>query len=166
VLFALLLGLWQTGRIVQVKQILDNAAREGARLASQSQIVSLVGGFTNVTVSTGLPNVQDTVREYLFAAGVVNSTTVTDVQVDFQFIDPFPSLTDPAYTPYPPSPPYQPWMGVKGQRFTVTVTLPIQDINWTPFDLTGYNLTSSVTWAIMVDDPFTVNTAVPGWTAP
>jgi hypothetical protein len=163
VLVPLLVGLWQVGRIIQVKQLMDNAAREGARLAAQSQVIPPVGGFTLVQTSTGLPNVQDTVREYLFAAGVSNSTTVNNVQVQFAFLDPFPALSNPPYTPYPPSAPYQPWMGMKGMRFTVTVTLPVQDVNWTPFDLSGQFLTSTVTWSILVDDPFTVNTNVPGW---
>jgi TadE-like protein len=168
-LFSLMLGLWQIGRIIQVKQLMDNATREGARLASQSQIIAPVGGFTQITVSSGIPNVQDTVREYLMATGVVNATTVKDVTVTFAFIDAFPAvstLNSAPYYPYPPSAPYQPWMGVKGQRFSVTVTLPAQDINWTPYDMSGTTLTSTTTWAIMVDDPFSVNTTLPGWPAP
>jgi hypothetical protein len=153
VLFALLLGLWQVGRIVQVKQIMDNAAREGARLASQSQIVAPVGGFTQIRTSTGIPNVQDTVREYLFNANVVDVTTVNSVQVTFTFLDNFG----------PTSPHTEPYQGLKGERFRVTVTIPLNSINWAPFDLSGYSLTSTVTWVILVDDPFTVNTTIPGW---
>ena len=37
VLLPLLLGLWEWGRIVEVQQVLDNAAREGARRASTGQ---------------------------------------------------------------------------------------------------------------------------------
>jgi hypothetical protein len=167
ILFPLMLGLWQVGRIIQVKQIMDNAAREGARLAAQAQVIPPVGGFTLVTSAPpGQPNVQDTVREYLAAAGVVDGTTYSDVTVTFTFIDSFPpatTWTTPPYSPYPPSTPYQPWMGIKGMRFTVTVTLPINDINWTPFDLSGQNLTSTVTWCILTDDPFTINTTIPAW---
>jgi hypothetical protein len=168
VLFTLLLGLWQVGRIIQVKQILDNSAREGARLASQAQIIAPVGGFTLIQTSGGIPNVQDTICEYLSNAGVVDSTTVNDVQVTFTFLDSFPSASTlntsgtPPYSPYPPSAPYHPWQGVKGMRFQITVTLPIQDVNWTPFPLSG-NLTSQVVWVILADNPFTVNTTVPGW---
>jgi Flp pilus assembly protein TadG len=149
VLIGLLVGLWQVGRIVEVKQILDNATREGARLASQCQIINLTGNFTNIHTSSGQPNVQDTVREYLAAAGVVNSTTVTDVTVTFQFLDGDTTRTDP-------------YQGLKGQRFQVTTTLPVQDINWTPFTTTSI-MSSTAVWCIMIDDPFTVNTTIPGW---
>jgi hypothetical protein len=151
VLLALMVGLWQVGRIIQVKELLDAATMEGARLAAQSQIIAPVGGFTQIHTSTGIPNVQDTVREYLFNAGVVNSTNVGDVAVSFVFIDGDTSRTDP-------------YQGLKGERFQVTATLPAQDINWTPFNITPTSLTSSVVWAILVDSPFTVNTTVPGWT--
>jgi hypothetical protein len=150
VLVPLLLGLWQVGRIVQVKQLLDNAAREGCRLASQSRIINLVGNFIDIHTSTGQPNVQDTVREYLAAAGVVDGTTATDVSVQFQFLDGDLTRTDP-------------YQGLKGERFQITVTLPVQDINWTPFT-TSNTMSASAVWCILIDDPFTVNTTVPGWT--
>jgi hypothetical protein len=150
VLLILLVGLWQVGRIVQVKQLMDNAAREGTRLASQSQIVAPVGGYTQVHTSTGIPNVQDKIREYLFAAGVVDATTVNDAAVKFQFLDGDLTRTDP-------------YQGLKGERFQITVTLPLQDVNWTPFDVSGNFITTSVVWVILVDAPFTVNTTIPGW---
>ena len=70
-LLILLFGLWQIGRIVEVMQLMNNAAREGARLASQAQIINQVGAFTQIHASSGLPNVQDTVREYLIGNGVI-----------------------------------------------------------------------------------------------
>jgi Flp pilus assembly protein TadG len=155
VVFGLLLGLWQVGRIIEVKQLMDNAAREGARLAAQAQIVTTTGNFTNVHTTTGFPNVQDTVREYLAANGVVDATTVNDVTVTFQFLDNFNNA----------NPHTEPYQGAKGERFQVTVTLPVQDINWTPFSASG-NITSQVTWVILVDAPFTINTTVPGWNPP
>jgi Flp pilus assembly protein TadG len=156
VVFALLLGLWQVDRIVEVKQLMDNAAREGARLAAQAQIVNVTGEFTQVHTSTGSPNLQDTVREYLAAAGVVDATTVNDVTVQFQFLDNFNDA----------NPHTEPYQGAKGERFQVTVTLPVQDVNWTPFNAGSATITSQVTWEIMVDAPFTVNTTVPGWNPP
>jgi Flp pilus assembly protein TadG len=154
ILFALLLGLWQIGRMVEVKQLMDNAAREGARLAAQSQIINPVGNYTQIHTSTGYPNVQDTVREYLMAVGVVDSTTVNDVTVQFQFLTGDLTRTDP-------------YQGNKGDVFQVTVTLPAQDVNWTPVPITTVNtLVAQVTWVILVDSPFTINTTVPGWTPP
>jgi Flp pilus assembly protein TadG len=148
-LLILLFGLWQVGRIVEVVQLMDNAAREGARLASQAQIINQVGAFTQIHASSGLPNVQDTVREYLVTAGVVSASQVNDVQVTFQFLDGDLTRTDP-------------YQGLQGERFQVTVTLPVQDVNWTPFTASG-NLIAQTVWVILVDTPFSVDTTVPGW---
>jgi hypothetical protein len=150
VLLALLLGLWQVGHVIQVMQLMDNAAREGARLASQAEIINQVGAYTLVHANSGLPNVQDTVREYLVSSGAISSAQAADVQVTFQFLDGDLTRTDP-------------YQGLQGQRFQVTVTLPAQDVNWTPIPVGG-NLVAQTVWVILVDTPFTVNTTVPGWT--
>ncbi|HWG46141.1 MAG TPA: TadE family protein [Gemmataceae bacterium] len=149
ILLILLFGLWQIGRIVEVMQLMNNAAREGARLASQAQIINQVGAFTQIHASSGLPNVQDTVREYLIGNGVISASQVNDVTVTFQFLDGDLSRTDP-------------YQGLQGERFQITVTLPVQDVNWTPFSTSG-TLVASTVWVILVDTPFTVNTSVPGW---
>jgi Flp pilus assembly protein TadG len=150
-LFLLLLGLWQVGRVVEVKQLMDNAAREGARIASQAQTINLTGAPIQIHTSSGIPNVRDTVRDYLMAAGVVNATTVNDIQVNFAFTSGDTSRTDP-------------YQGNQGDTFTVTVQLPAQDVNWTPLPInTVTTLYSQVTWTILIDLPFTVNTTVPGW---
>jgi hypothetical protein len=149
VLLILLFGLWQVGHVVEVVQIMDNAAREGARLASQAQIINQVGAFTQVHATSGLPNVQDTVREYLVGAGVITASQVNDVQVTFKFLDGDLTRTDP-------------YQGLQGERFLITVSLPAQDVNWTPFTASG-NLVAQTTWVILVDTPFTVNTTIPGW---
>jgi Flp pilus assembly protein TadG len=68
VLMPILLGIWELGRIVEVQQILDNAAREGARQASTGQ-------KTNAQVS-------QIVLQYLTDAGLNNAgsnVVVTDV---------------------------------------------------------------------------------------
>ncbi len=61
IILTLMLGVWEVGRMIQVSQILGNAAREGAVVAG--------GGYVNgtaVTVST----VQTEVQNYLTAAGL------------------------------------------------------------------------------------------------
>ena len=40
VLVTLMVGLWEVGRIIQVQQVLSNAAREGARVAAQGQTIN------------------------------------------------------------------------------------------------------------------------------
>src|SRR5437016_2897541 len=39
-LLILLLGVWEVGRLIEVQQILNDAAREGARLASLGHIIN------------------------------------------------------------------------------------------------------------------------------
>jgi Flp pilus assembly protein TadG len=61
---ALLLGVWEVGRLIQVNQILSNAAREGGRQAS-------TGLMTNAQVQTA-------VLQYLQRAGLpTTNATVT-----------------------------------------------------------------------------------------
>src|SRR5436309_938093 len=55
-LMLLLLGTWEVARLVQVHAILSNAAREGARVAAQGQIINLTGGYTQIVVSDTNPN--------------------------------------------------------------------------------------------------------------
>jgi Flp pilus assembly protein TadG len=148
-LVILLFGLLQIGHIIEVMQLMDNAAREGARLAAQAEIINQVGSYTLVHTSSGLPNVQDTVREYLVTSGAISSSQAGDVQVSFQFLTGDLTRTDP-------------YQGQQGDLFQITVTLPAQDTNWTPIPISG-NLTTQTVWAILVDTPFNVDTTVPGW---
>jgi TadE-like protein len=39
-------GTWEIARLVQVYQVVANAAREGARIAAQGQIINLTGAYT------------------------------------------------------------------------------------------------------------------------
>jgi len=150
-LVTMMLGTWEVGRLVEVAQIMTNAAREGARLAAQGKIVALTGSYTDIYASSGSPNVTTTVQNYLNNAGI----NTTGLVVTFKFVDaagnPVASPTDPC-------------QGTKGQRFRVTVTLPYSSFRWTNVALFPVtNLTVFCDWFSLVDDPFTVNTAIPGW---
>src|SRR4051794_37643724 len=148
VLFTLMLGVWEVGRVIQVNQVLVNAAREGARIAAQGQTINLTGAYTQISVSTGSPNVQTTVLDYIKGAGVSNTTGAT---VAFQFIDGDTSKS-------------QPYQGVKNQRFRVTVTLPYNNVRLTTLNMLNLtNLTAQVDWVCLADAPFTVNTTTPTW---
>jgi Flp pilus assembly protein TadG len=150
VLFTLMLGTWEVGRIVQVQQVLVNAAREGARLAAQGQTINTFGAYTQIATTTGTPNVRDTVKDYLSGAGFTNQTGVT---VTFQFLDGDTSKT-------------QPWQGGKNQRYEVVVTIPYDNVRLTTLNLLGITtLTGRVEWVSMADDPFTINTSIPSWSA-
>jgi Flp pilus assembly protein TadG len=71
VLLIMMLGIWEVGRIIQVQQMLVNAAREGARLAA--------GGYVNSTPVTNTM-VEQTVRDYLRSAGLP-TTAVNNAQI-------------------------------------------------------------------------------------
>ncbi len=63
ILVPLLLGMWEVGRLLQVQQIVENAAREGGRQASTAK-------YTNA-------DCEDAVRNYLSMAGL----SLTNVQI-------------------------------------------------------------------------------------
>ena len=65
-ILALLLGTWEAGRLIEVNQILDNAAREGGRRAS-------TGALTNAQV-------RQEVLDYLQNAGLPVANAVVTVQ--------------------------------------------------------------------------------------
>ncbi len=61
-LIILMFGIWEVGRIVQIKQVLVNGAREGARLAA--------GGYTTNSQPVTNTMVQQAVKDYLQGAGL------------------------------------------------------------------------------------------------
>jgi Flp pilus assembly protein TadG len=163
-LLTLLIGVWEIGRFIQLQQIMSNAARDGARLASQGVIMNTNGSITDITTSAGAPsintstsgspqgaggpNVTTTVSNYLYAAGITNQS---GLQVSFQFIDGDTSLTDP-------------YQGVKNQHYIVSVTMPYANLRWTNLSLINPTLIGGqCTWQMLVDSPFTVNPVLPGW---
>ena len=155
-LMLLLLGIWELGRIIHVQITLNNAARDGARLGAQANIVSTSGAYTQIRYNTGSPNINDTIRAYLTAAGI---TDHTGLAVEFQFMEPAVSGG-----PTPTSTTADPYTGVKNQRFRVRVSLPYANVRWTSMSLINpTTLTAEAYWQCMVDDPFTLNTNLPGW---
>lgn len=147
-LFTLMIGTWEAGRVIQMQQILVNAAREGARLAAQGQTINVTGAYTQIKTTSGTPNIQQTVLNYLQGAGVTN---VTGVTVKFQFVDGDTSKVDP-------------FEGTKNQRFKVEVTLPYENVRLTNLNLLNFNnLIARVDWVCMADDPFSIDTTIPTW---
>ncbi|MCE9544507.1 MAG: pilus assembly protein [Planctomycetia bacterium] len=61
VLVVLVMGMWEAGRLLQMSRILEDAAREGARMAA--------GGTNNNTAVT-VSMVQQAVKDYMTMAGV------------------------------------------------------------------------------------------------
>jgi Flp pilus assembly protein TadG len=149
VLLMILVGVWETGRLIQFQQVLGNAAREGARLAAQGQTINSTGAPTQIDVDTGDPNVKTAILDYLRQDGF--DFAPETVTVTFAYVSGDTTLTEP-------------YQGVKGQQFKVTVTVPYDSFRWTTLGLAPpTQVTSSVTWASLVDDPFTLDTSMPGW---
>ncbi len=84
-LLILMLGVWEVGRLIEVDQVLCNAAREGARLAG--------GGYVNGTPVTAT-QVQQAVRDYMKASGLpLTAVNGALVQVNCQAS---PTWNDPS----------------------------------------------------------------------
>ncbi|MCE9534075.1 MAG: pilus assembly protein [Planctomycetes bacterium] len=147
-LVILIVGVWEIGRLIQLQQIMNQAARDGARLASQANIVTTSGAYTQIAFNTGTPNVEDTIRDYLQAAGITN---LNGLQITFEYLTGDLGAT-------------QPYQGVKNQRFRVRVTLPYENMRWTNLSLVNpTTLSGECIWQMMVDDPFTLSPSLPGW---
>ncbi len=147
----LLLGTWEVGRLVQVYAILYNATREGARVAAQGQIINLTGAYTQIKVSSGSPDVYDTVKNYLTNSGI----NAAGLDVDFTFLSGSGS---------PVSSPAEPYQGTRAMRFRVTATLPYNSFRWTQLSLLNVaSIQTTVDWVSLLDDPFSVNTSMPSW---
>jgi len=173
----LMIGLWEMGRVVQVEQILSNAAREGARLAAQGNTINATGNPTLIydTVAppntAQTPNVKAAVMQYLSGAGL-SKLNWADVDVTFAFTN-SPSGAVAGAT--------QPYQGIKGQSFSVTVTItdtvgangtgatksspPLTNkVLWSSLGLVKPKLVSyTCNWQMLVDDAFTVDATLPSW---
>lgn len=148
-LVVLLVGVWEIGRLIQLQQIMNNASRDGARLASQGIIINNSGSNTQIAMTGSSPNVTDAVTQYLQAAGI---STLSGLQITFVFLDGDTTRT-------------QPYQGVKNQHFRIRVTLPYANLRWTNLSLINPStLSGECVWQMLVDDPFTIDSTLPGWT--
>jgi Flp pilus assembly protein TadG len=152
----LMLEIFEIGRLVQVQQIVSNSAREGARLAAQAYTISSTGTPTQIYATTagGTPNVQTAVYNYLVAAGLTN-LQMSDVTTTFTFTTPNSSGVTPT----------DPYLGSQNETFTVTVSIPWSKVRWVNLGFlpATTQVTFTVTWQMLIDNPFTVSTTLPTW---
>jgi Flp pilus assembly protein TadG len=142
-----LFGVWESGRLIEVQQIVSNSAREGARLAAQGHTINSTGAPTQIQTN----NVKDVVYQYLVAAGFA-TLDPDDVVVAFAFTAARSDGTLPT----------EPYLGEKNQPFTVTVTVPWHKVRWINAGLIRPTEVSfTVTWQMLTDDAFTVNQTIP-----
>jgi hypothetical protein len=166
----LIIGIWETGRLIHVQQVVANAAREGARLAGQGIVIKTDGSVLQIKKDSGSQNVKDAIVDYIRAAGLTQ-ITASDVTVTFAFTtarttnyNPIIGI-DPAGTSYPVgSIPPEPCYGEKGQVFTVYVSIPWNKVRWINMGILQPNKVEfKVTWRMLIDDVFTVNETIPTW---
>lgn len=163
-----LAGLIEVGRLVQVQQIVSNSAREGARLAAQGFTVNSSGDPTQIKTATGTPNVRDVVFQYLRASGLTG-LELADIEVTFTYTTArttayVVTAADPADTSYPVgSFPPDPCYGEKNQLFTLTVRIKDwKKVRWAGLGVVNpTQVQATVTWRMLIDDPFTVNETLP-----
>ncbi len=144
----LMIGVWEIGRLVYAQQVVATAAREGARVAAQGRTINSDGTLTLISISTGTPNVKDTVFQSL-ATGGLPTLVKADVNTTFTFI------TGSATEPY---------QAQKNDRFRVTVTIPFAKVRWVSLGIVNpTDVYYQVDWQMLNDDPFTISPNLPTW---
>lgn len=142
-LIILMFGMWEVARIVQVHQIVVNAAREGARLAA--------GGYVNGTPVTS-SMVQQAVRDYMTASGLPTAA-VSGAQITL-VCQASPTWTNPADA-------------LPLDRFQVTVSIPsgaaFDSLRWSMVNrLTSTtSMSATVSWESLTDSKIVVSTTLP-----
>lgn len=134
-LVLLLLGLWEVGRMVQVMQVLYNAAREGARQAS--------------TATEPLVNIRANVKTYIQNAEP-SITNMTGYDLTYTNIT-HGTVTDPVDA-------------TQLDRFSISVAVPFDNVRWSMIRYlvpSGTMLRANVDWYSMRDLPVDVTTGLP-----
>jgi Flp pilus assembly protein TadG len=133
----MLLGLWEVGRLIEVQQLLDNAAREGGRQAS--------------TGKRSVSDVQQTVVNYLARNGVTVPTSAVTIT----------NLTNS--TRSDPRAGTSTSNARQLDHFQITITVPFDNVRWILLNevTSTTNLTTSADWYSMVDLPLTVSPTIP-----
>jgi Flp pilus assembly protein TadG len=135
-IMTMLVGLWEVGRIVEVQQILFNAAREAARQAATGQ-------YTNAQV-------QQIALNYLKIG--LNDTTGTKTQNATVTVS---DLNNPGIDVS---------QATTLDLLQVVVTVPYPSVSWTTLSLVtnaSTILTSQATWVSLVDLPYPITTPQP-----
>lgn len=133
ILVPVLLGTWEVGRLVEVQQLLKNAAREGGRQAATS----------NLSTSA----VQQVVVNYLANYGITCSTS--DVTVT--------NLTNSS------NPQLDPTLAAPLDQYQITVSIPFDNVRWILLNkITSIStLSASANWFSMNDSALTIDQTIP-----
>lgn len=138
----LILGIWEIGRLIQISQLIANAAREGARQGA--------------TAKYTYPEIRQATFEYLRSSGVplhptLNNADVTlgntNVQIEVDNLD-----GDEAFE------------AAQFDRIFVRVTVPMRNFQWltsNTFMPVGTLISADSTFLVMRDLPIVVPTEIP-----
>jgi Flp pilus assembly protein TadG len=135
----LLFGLWEAGRMVEVSQILHNAAREGARQASTGQLSDT--------------QVQTVVKQYLQNEGL----SITNAAVTVENL---------GFSGNPTPPDNNPQNASDLDRLSVEVTVPFADVQWVSFGVVSSpstQLSGSAVWSSVKDRAYPTPTPPAGF---
>jgi Flp pilus assembly protein TadG len=173
VIIMLLVGVWEVGRLIMVQNVLNDTAREAARLAGSAGYFSssnrsnpLGGTLTLIAPSTNTHyEVQKKVLIYLQAANV----TTTGATVTVSNLGSAASPKAWSYTwnqsgtgsgsGYDPAA-----AADQLDNLQVTVTLPYANVGWSPLNIFVSSTTTmkaTVKWASMRDIPLSISTTIP-----
>jgi Flp pilus assembly protein TadG len=149
IFFVLLVGIWEVGRLVELQQLVNNAAREGARQASTGQYTAA--------------DIKATVLTYLQNAGLSTTDSSGTTNVTVTAVD----LTTGG----------DPKGAAQMDHVRVTVAFPMDNARylasggWTTKDYgvvgfgtfvpAGTLLNASADWFVMSDVPIVVPTSIP-----
>lgn len=144
-LAGLVIGVWEVGRMIQIQQILNNAAREGGRQASTGQLSA-----------TGVQTiVQNYLNNALPSAGVSNPTAVATYAYNHCTVTnlDYPK-TDSSVTPPKSNDPTDPTKALQLDRLQVRVTIRLADVRWIDLYLisdANTNLVATSVWPSVRD---------------
>jgi len=159
----IMLGIWEVGRIVQVSNVVWNAAREAGRDASVGQDnLQTVASNTLTYLQSALPTTFNSTHTTSFISPVVtlpaNTTgwTCWDNTANQElFTLTFTDITQPSVT--------DPTKMSKLDQFQIGLQVPYSTIRWnTVAQITGVSRISiAVNWVCMQDSPFSISNSLP-----
>jgi Flp pilus assembly protein TadG len=141
-LMPLLVGLWEVGRLVEVQQILANAAREGGRAAA-------AGKKTPAQIQTDVVAHLADSGIMVNKGGTWKTVTASDVTI---------TVTNLTNSSRP-----DPSTANQLDHFQVQVTIPFNSVRWVLLSQLTNVTTMSATadWYSMKDVPITINQNIP-----
>jgi Flp pilus assembly protein TadG len=143
ILVVFILGIWELGRMIQIYQVVANAAREGVRQAASAK-------YTNTQV-------QQDVLQYLLYNGVPMSDTLPNSSVTL-------ANTNATITVTVANSTNNALGAAQFTPMTVTVQVPVKNFRWTAssyFAPDSITVQGTASFLCLADVPVSVTTTIP-----